>query len=309
MLEDLKLLPGYDGFIFLADAARNPPRLKPHTHIELELNLVVRGTITYVVDGRRQSFGRGTLLWLYPAQVHQLVERTPDSQNYVAVFRPELIARSCQGTRYAGLRRVDVPGEGVLQAVLMPEDFDLVRRTMDGLTAGAPDPDLVNREAGFGLNVNFRYEHADPDGLNAGLHHLLLLCWRCQQAGRAGTGRAVPLHPTVSRALALLGDEECDGGLTRLARRCEVSPAYLSRVFRRQVGVSLTRYRNSTRLARFWENGRGGRAQTLVERVYAAGFGSYAQFHKVFREAYGCGPRAWLQARDGETTPTTRRKS
>ena len=64
MLEDLKLGKGYDGFLFLAESIRNPPKLESHHHIELELNLVVRGTITYVVGGRRFAFQPRSLLWL-----------------------------------------------------------------------------------------------------------------------------------------------------------------------------------------------------------------------------------------------------
>lgn len=33
----------------------------------------------------------------------------------------------------------------------------------------------------------------------------------------------------------------------------------------------------------------------MSEAVYAAGFGSYAQFYKVFTQAYGRGPRACLR--------------
>jgi methylphosphotriester-DNA--protein-cysteine methyltransferase len=32
-----------------------------------------------------------------------------------------------------------------------------------------------------------------------------------------------------------------------------------------------------------------------MEAVYAAGFGSYPQFYKVFAEIYGQGPRACLR--------------
>src|SRR5687768_13889385 len=49
MLVRLKLRRIYDGFLYLAEAARNPPLLKSHHHVELELNLLVRGSITYVV--------------------------------------------------------------------------------------------------------------------------------------------------------------------------------------------------------------------------------------------------------------------
>jgi AraC-like DNA-binding protein len=36
--------------------------------------------------------------------------------------------------------------------------------------------------------------------------------------------------------------------------------------------------------------------RTITESVYAAGFGSYALFHRVFTQAYGRGPRECLQA-------------
>ncbi len=233
----------------------------------------MRGAVSYVLGGQRFTFGARTLLWLFPSQEHQLVDRTRDAQNYVAVFKPSLIARSCRSAAYEGLKRGGADVDGVLHTVLPPETFDLVRKTMEGMMEGAPDPDVLNKEAGFGVNSNFRYEHRDPDGLNAGLHHLLLSCWRWQRTGKALDG-AVALHPAVCKALELLseGDEKLTLGL--LARRCGASEAHLSRMFARQIGVPLSRYRNSVRLGRFLDNYRGSEQKTITEAVYAAGFGT-----------------------------------
>jgi AraC-like DNA-binding protein len=294
VLENLKIGSQYDGFLYLAESVRNPPRLNSHHHTELELNVVVRGSITYVVASRRFTFSRCTLLWLFPAQEHQLVDRSVDAQYYVAVFKPELIRRSCRATAYADLRRKRIDCDGVLHTLLEPEPFDLIRKTMDSLMQGALDPDLLNREAGFGVGSDFCFEHGDPDGLNAGLHHLLLLCWRCQQTGKA-FGQEVALHPAVRKALNILSRGEWEQDLSQLASHCGVSEAYLSRIFGRQIGVPLSRYRNSLRLSRFWTHYRQPEQKTLSEAVYAAGFGSYAQFFKVFTHTYGRGPRACLQ--------------
>ena len=68
MLEDLKLGKGYDGFLYLAESTRNPPKLKSHHHVELELNLVVRGTITYVVSGTRFTFQPGPCSGSFPSR-------------------------------------------------------------------------------------------------------------------------------------------------------------------------------------------------------------------------------------------------
>lgn len=291
MLENLKLGPRYDGFLFLAESARNPPVLKPHHHVELELNVVVRGTITYVVGGRRFSFGKRTLLWMYPAQEHQLVDRSDDAQNYVAVFKPTLIADAARGAGYEGLQRERAEVDGVLSNALEPATFDLICRTMEVTVADGLDGDVLNREAGFGVGSDFSFEHGDPDALNAALRHLLLLCWRCQR-GRLAADGAVELHPAVRKALELLGDGIWEDDLARLAKRCGVSEAYLSRLFARQVGVPLSRYRNSTRLGRFLELRRAARGRkTLTELAYEAGFGSYAQFFKIYVQAYGQGPR------------------
>jgi len=296
MLENLKLGPRYDGFLFLAESTRNPPVLKPHHHVELELNVVVRGTITYVVGGRRFTFGKRTLLWMYPAQEHQLVDRSDDAQNYVAVFKPTLIAEAARGAGYEGLRSERAEMDGVLSNALEPATFDLICRTMEVTVADGLDGDVLNREAGFGVGSDFSFEHGDPDALNAALRHLLLLCWRCQR-GRLAADGAVELHPAVRKALELLGDGTWEEDLARLAKHCGVSEAYLSRVFARQVGVPLSRYRNSTRLGRFLELRRAARGRkTLTELAYEAGFGSYAQFFKIYVQAYGQGPRESARA-------------
>src|SRR5215813_3092680 len=136
MLENLKIESRYDGFLFLAEAARNLLSIKSHHHKELELNLVVRGTISYVVAGQRFTFKRGTLLWLFPSQEHQLVDRSSDAQFFVAVFKRGLVARSSRSATYDGLRSNKTVADGVLHAWLRPESFDLIRKTMQVLLEG-----------------------------------------------------------------------------------------------------------------------------------------------------------------------------
>jgi len=294
MLQNLKLGPEYDGFLFLAESARNPPSLRSHHHRELELNLVARGSVTYVAGGRRMTFPARTLMWMFPAQEHQLVDRTRDAQYFVAVFKPELLAQACRGEIYRGLKRKRLPSPGLLHTVLDPETFDFLRRFMARVMEGSLDSDILNREAGFGVSPTFRYQHSDPDGLNAGLRHLLLSCWRLQAANRS-EAEGVRLHPAVAKALELLSDQDWDGSLELLAGKCGLSPAHFCRVFSRQTGVSLSAYRNALRLARFWEIHRRPVRTTLAEAIFSAGFGSYAQFYKVFAAAYGRGPRSWIR--------------
>jgi len=289
MLQNLKIREIYAGFIFLAEAKRHLAYLKKHRHVELELNLVVSGAVTYVVYGRRFTFPRGTLLWMFPSQEHQLVDRSKDGAYYVAVFKPSLIERACHGAAYRGLKRKSPSGRGVMHKMLEPVAFDAVRQTMEGMMEGSLDADLLNREGGFGFASDFMYDHGDPDALNAGLRYLLIQAWKHSQAGHRVVG-SVDLHPSVQKALELLSHLEAGS----IASRCGVSEAYLSRLFHRQVGVPLNRYRNSVRLARFLEIAKGSKSKTLLECVFEAGFGSYAQFYKVFTQSYRQGPREFL---------------
>ena len=83
-------------------------------------------------------------------------------------------------------------------------------------------------------------------------------------------------------------------GLGEIARACGLSDTYLSRLFKEQVGMPLNQYRNSIRLRAFMEACNRPNKSTILECVYAAGIGSYAQFYKVFKRHYGKGPREFL---------------
>jgi hypothetical protein len=65
MIEDLKLRGKYGGFLFLADAQRGIPWLKTHQHAELEINLVARGSVTYVIGKSSYTFYQGECVWLF----------------------------------------------------------------------------------------------------------------------------------------------------------------------------------------------------------------------------------------------------
>jgi AraC-like DNA-binding protein len=82
------------------------------------------------------------------------------------------------------------------------------------------------------------------------------------------------------------------GDLATLARAASLSPAHLSRIFKQQTGVSISRFRNQQRLQRFLRLYGGGRRTTALAAALEAGFGSYAQFHRVFREQTGRSPSA-----------------
>jgi AraC-like DNA-binding protein len=105
--------------------------------------------------------------------------------------------------------------------------------------------------------------------------------------------------PLVERVLRALSEELPVTG-ERLASDLGVSPGHLARSFKREMGVSLVDYRNRLRLDRFFEaiQRRGGNGN-LLDAALEAGFGSYAQFHRVYRKFLGATPRDVFSSADG----------
>lgn len=292
---DLKLPSIYQGLIFLADARRQLPILSLHRHADLEINLVVRGTVCVEVDGVRLLLPRRGLLWLFPSQAHRVVDRSDDAQFYVAVFSPALTRRAAAAPGYHALAGETPPGDGRWHGQLAATPFERLRGLLEELTEDGLHPDALNREAGFGVRSRFVFSHPDPQRLNAGLAYLVHAAWR-QLQGVAPARMEPRLHPLVRRALDELQRAHASLALPQLARQCGTSASHLSRLFNRDLGMPLSQHRNHMRLERFWELRRD--AGSHLEAVYAAGFGSYAQFYKAFVRRYGCGPRRYRLRED-----------
>jgi AraC-like DNA-binding protein len=99
----------------------------------------------------------------------------------------------------------------------------------------------------------------------------------------------------VSATVAMLAKNPAMGG-KQIAAKLGLSLSRLARVFKAEMGMSLVEYRNRLRLDRFAVLLDRGRTN-LLEAALAAGFGSYAQFHRVFRALRHMTPREYQQRR------------
>lgn len=114
-----------------------------------------------------------------------------------------------------------------------------------------------------------------------------------QRGGSQVRERGAPLPAAVVGTLRLLAQDPSLGG-KQLADSLNLSVSRLARVFKASMGVSLVEYRNRLRLERFDVLIRTG-SDNLLEAALAAGFGSYAQFHRVFSRERGTAPTRYLQ--------------
>ncbi len=260
MSEDLGLRSGVEGRVARHAAADGPPHA--HRHSELELNLVVRGSASYLLGERRYELTPGTLTWLFPGHDHVLVDESPDHELWWAVFSPALVSR----TAVRPLLRHDPAG-----------DFS---RRLDAHHAARLAALLREvREA----------DAVDDALLNAGLAYLLVFAWRAFVDSEDVVVGA-DVHPAVETVARRLRLDPNAGDLDDLAREAGLSPSHLSRTFKAQTGMSITRFRNQRRLERFRALYGDGRHTTTLAAALEAGFGSYAQFFRVFRAETGTTP-------------------
>ena len=269
--ENLSLPAERDGACWRFD--RSQQGLTFHRHRELELNLVTQGEAVYLLDDRRYALRSGSLVWLFPAQNHILLERSPDFAMWILVVRPALVARLGAHQTYAALREEN------------PAAPHCRRLGLDGCHRLSA---LFEEIAAI----------AEPTRLNVGLAYALLSAWAAYEAAM-GEERFSRVHPAVEATARLLREDTEPTSLKQLAAQFGLSASRLSTLFKEQTGTPLARYRNQQRLERalrFYERS-ASRRVNLLETALEAGFGSYAQFYRVFCKTLGCPPAAYFESR------------
>lgn len=245
-----------------------------HTHADLEMNLVISGKARYLLGNRCYDLGLRSMVWLFPRQPHLLTDWSEDFRMWILVFRPRWVRRFSVGERYRPLRSPSPPGHWCKR--------------------------LGRRDAGTldGMLEELGSQEDDPALYNAGLGYCLLRAWDLYQKTEE-TADYGDLHPGV--ALAARRMQEDDGaGLSELATAAHLSPSRLSRLFGRQMGVSLAGFRNRLRVRRFLDVYGDGQRMTVLAAAYEAGFGSYAQFYRVFVDVMGVTPQTYRRGQNSE---------
>ena len=256
MKQKLQLPENQQGALWFFD--RRPYPLRAHHHEELECNLVVRGQGTYLINGRKIEIAPQSILWLFPAQDHILLEQSPDFAMWILLIKPDYLQQICTDERSATLLADNPPGNFCR---FLPE------RQARGLWEQCGKVTAVAEQQAY---------------YNASLGPLLHTAWALyQQAGVAALSENV--HPAVEKAARLINDGLEQDDLASLAQQVGLSPHRLSRLFKQQIAMSLTDFRNNCRLERFLELYQYG-TRTMLDAAMQAGFGSYAQFFRVFSQ-------------------------
>lgn len=232
----------------------NNPAFPLHVEDELELNLIVNGAATVRAGSELYRAARGDLVWLRPGHLHGLTERSPDLVLWVVMARGWAVelARSVDSNLGTGHAAELVQLRADVFAKLSRRCFELLRAQSA-------------RECFNRLLVEFLIDasRAEPAGCDL---------------------RPADPHRAVERAAELVSrGREPRWRLRELSKRVGLSAYELSRLFHRQLGVTLVHYANHERVQRFARLYGERPAATLLQNALDAGFGSYSQFFRIFR--------------------------
>jgi len=129
----------------------------------------------------------------------------------------------------------------------------------------------------------------DADRFNLGISFLAAQGWHAFLHGEALEAGS-DLSPLVVGALRIITRERGCITLPELAAQLNATPGWLSRSLHRELGITFTGYCQRTKMSQFCRLRKTHPGSSLTTLAYRAGFGSYAQFHRVYREAYGAPP-------------------
>ncbi|MEW6270718.1 MAG: helix-turn-helix transcriptional regulator [Thermodesulfobacteriota bacterium] len=240
-----------------------------HHHAELELHFVTHGRGVFLLGERRVEAEPGTLLWVAPYRDHTVLDPSADFRRWMLLARPRLV------------RRVLPPADArLLLAQRAAREDAPLWRTLPPHQARALAAKFAETRSG-------EREHFAV--YNATIGYVLARAFKAFSATDMLPSWSV-LHPAVAEAVRVLRDDAGNVGRAELARRCGASEWHLSKLFHAQVGVSLVEFRNRCRLDRFLELYGDGSRVKMTTAALDAGFGSYPQFHRVFRARMGYAP-------------------
>ncbi|MDJ1017480.1 MAG: AraC family transcriptional regulator [Paracoccaceae bacterium] len=258
----IKPAPG--GLCWKRSDRRRPGR-GAQAHQELVVLHALSGEAEYLIDGAIHMLRRRSLLWAFAGQSHVLLSDSEDFDMWVFLISDRVLSPEVKAP-FPPLR---VPA------------------------AGGADPRRISDAASAELERIAKAIRTEPaaNARAVGLRWWLLRAWAHWRAATGPQGRRV--HPGVARAVAAL---RSNPGVTsaELGELAGLSSGRLARVFKRDTSMGIGAFRAEEMLARVDLAMRGGRA-TLTAAALDAGFGSYSQFFRVFRDRRGVSPRDYYR--------------
>ena len=249
-----------------------------HHHDFYEVNFLISGDVTYVIESRVYHVRPGQMLLINPRELHQVYIQ-PDAapyERYMLWISPALLENlSSQQTDLCRCFDMNRPHYGNLLH-LSAEQRRSIPAMMETLLAEQDEP-------AFGSDL------LRQNLLTELMVHVNRIVDASDAAEETGD------QTMVAQVIDYINDHYHEAlSLDLLAERFFVSKYHLSHEFTRQMGTGIYQYIQKKRLLIARQLMAQG--QKPVDVYALCGFGDYAAFFRAFRKVYGLSPRAYVQS-------------
>lgn len=256
------------------------PMRRPDHHNEIELNLLTKGDVTYLLGGRKVRLEQGTLNVFWAAIPHQIVDFSKGTEYFVATIPLAWFLQCKLSDRFV---------QPLLRGEVMSESLG---------TREQPDHDL------------FAQWEVDLQRPEEEIRHIVMLELEARLRRMIA---ALPMHAAAATVKAKARTTNLHGGelnkveqiaaviaqryteqltVTEIGRSVGLHPNYAMSLFKKAFGTTLLDYLMHHRISHA-QRLLATSDDKIVEVAFASGFNSISRFNETFRCACGCTPRQY----------------
>lgn len=278
-------------YLTMSLSGKHPDMTHQHYHDYTELLFGISGCPTVAVGNRRFELGEGEMVIIRNEEPHDVFSAAPCSY-HVLKFLPKILLTEEQ--TYSEYSYVLMLLEN-----LPSKELFFSKKELEGTEV----PRLFSRIREEWERQAFGYELS----LRADVTRIFLFILRSwQNRDPEWAGRFVPAaqqRELIRRAVEYVRQNYADLTEEEAAAACGVTPAYLSRSFRRCMRIPFSAYANNIRL-RESERLLLTTNNSVTDIAQAVGFSTSAYFIAKFREAHGITPHRYRRQQGGDSERT-----
>lgn len=249
---------------------------RPDRHNEIELNLMLRGALTYLIGGRKVTLGHGHLGAFWAALPHQIIGADGRPQYYVVTLP---LAWFLQGGLPAVLVDGLLAGRFLIEAVASRLELDLGlcrgwENDLAGLGTEPPAAVMLEMQARL-----MRFAATLPRAA-AG---------RLEAGGVAGVANATKAE-RMAGFIARHFQEELS--VEDVAGHVQLHPNYAMTLFKQTFRTTVNEYLTHYRIAQA-QRLLATTDEKVIDIAFAAGFRTTSRFYDAFQRACGSSPNRY----------------
>jgi AraC-like DNA-binding protein len=258
------------------------PMKRPDHHNEIELNILTKGWVTYLLGGRKVRIEGGQLGVFWAAIPHQVLEFSP-GMSYFVMTIPFAWFLQC--------RLPDRFVQPLLRGEVLSEKLSASRLRHDQELFGQWEQDLSK--------PSDEVHHVVMLEMEARLRRMIatLPVAAAPAAPAKGRGRPGGLHGgelnKVEQMACLIAQRYTEQlTVTEIGQQVGLHPNYAMGLFKKAFGTTLIDYLTHHRVSHA-QRLLATTDEKIVEVAFNSGFNSISRFNEAFRRACGCTPRAY----------------